>query len=149
MSDPYRGFLFTVSLGAHSSPVAGFSEVTVPDITIDTVDYREGNQSPFRRVLSGLHSFGRVTLQRGLTNDMTLYQWHQDVMNYGTSHSGVRKQVNITLSDGNIDNKVVTWKLSNAWPVRLQMGALHAASSDVVIETLELAIESMTREAMA
>jgi phage tail-like protein len=145
MSDPYRGFLFTVSLGANNSAVAGFSEVTVPDVTIDTVDYREGNQEPYRKVLSGLYSFGRVTLQRGLTNDLTLYNWHRDVMNYGSSASTVRKQVIISLNDGNKNNKVVSWTLSNAWPVRLQTGALNAGSSEVVIETLELAIESMTR----
>lgn len=144
-ADPFRGYLFKISIKEYGDTVAGFSEVTVPDITIDTVDYREGIDAPHRRTLSGLTSYAHVTLKRGLTTEMSLYQWHADAMNYGTSWPGVRKNVIITLNDGSKDVVGASWTLYNAWPVIYQTGGLNAGSAEVVIETLELAIDRLDR----
>jgi phage tail-like protein len=141
--DPYRGYLFTVSITGLQ--VAGFSEVTVPDITIDTVDYREGDDPPYKRVLSGLVTYGRVTLQRGLTNVTDLYDWHNTIVTKGASLPGARKNVTIQLNNGSQDNPGASWTLFNAWPISYKTGALNAASSEVVIETLEMAVETITR----
>jgi phage tail-like protein len=42
---------------------------------------------------------------------------------------------------------VMTWKVRNAWPVKLDGPALKANGSEVAIETLELAHEGITIEA--
>jgi phage tail-like protein len=39
----------------------------------------------------------------------------------------------------------VRWNIINAWPVKYETGGLNASSSDVVVETLELAMDYMTR----
>ncbi|HEY8967684.1 MAG TPA: phage tail protein, partial [Puia sp.] len=39
---------------------------------------------------------------------------------------------------------VVTWKIKNAWPVKIQSTDLKADGNEVAIETLEIAHEGLT-----
>ncbi|GLU34883.1 phage tail protein [Trinickia caryophylli] len=140
--DPFRGFRFRVEITGII--VAAFSEVNVPDVTVDTVDYREGTDPSFRRTLSGLTSYGRVTLKKGMTYSMDLYNWHYQVVQRGTSAPNARRSASITLLDTD-GSTAAQWSLFNAWPTVYQTTGLNASSAEVMIETLELAIEYMKR----
>ena len=59
--DPYRQFRFRVEIDSITQ--AGFSDCTFGDTTTDPVDYREGNEPPVSRKLSGLTKFGNITLK--------------------------------------------------------------------------------------
>lgn len=142
LSDPFRGFRFRVEITG--IVVAAFSEATVPEITVDTVDYREGTDPTYRRALSGLTSYGHVTLARGLTNSLDIYNWHQVVVQKGSSTKDARKHVSLILIDTE-GNTAAQWNLINAWPTRYQTSGMNAGSSEVMIETLELAPDYMTR----
>jgi phage tail-like protein len=140
--DPFRGFRFRFEvLGIH---VGGFSEVTVPDVSVATVDYREGHEVTHVRTLSGLTSYGRVSLRTGLTTSTVLYDWHNRVVQYGSSAPNVRLNASIYLMDTD-GSPAVRWDLTGTWPTKYQTSGLKAATSEVMIETLELAIESMVR----
>lgn len=140
--DPFRGFRFRFQV--KSIIVAAFSEVTIPDITVETVDYREGTDDTCRRALSGLTTYGRVTLRKGLTSSLELYNWHQQVVQKGASASS-RQHASIMLLDADGTN-AATWTLYGAWPTRYETSGLSAASSEIMIETMELAIDHMKRE---
>lgn len=62
-NDPYRNFRFKVEIDGIS--IASFAEAKIPDSTTDSVDYREGLDSPYSRKLSGLTKYGSLTLTRG------------------------------------------------------------------------------------
>ena len=46
----------------------------------DAIDYREGDDPTHVRKLPGLTKYGNVTLKRGITDSMDLYNWYKDVV---------------------------------------------------------------------
>jgi len=78
--DPIRNFRFQLEIDNVTR--AGFSEVAIAETTIEAVEYREGNDPPHVRKLSGLSKFGNITLKGGMTtgaNSLELFRWHNDV----------------------------------------------------------------------
>jgi phage tail-like protein len=142
LTDPYRGFRFRVEIAGIQ--VAAFSEASVPDISVDTVDYREGTDPPYKRTLSGLTAYGKLSLKKGLTDAMDLYDWHQQVLSQGSSASGIRKNISLILMDAGGTDKV-RWNIINAWPTKYESSGLNAGSGDVVVETFELTMDYMNR----
>lgn len=142
LTNPYRGFRFRVEISGIQ--IASFSEATVPDITVESVDYREGTDPVYKRPQSGLSSYGRMTLKKGLTDSMDLYDWHQQVLEQGSSSPGARKNISLVLMDTDGADKV-RWNVINAWPTKYESTGMNASSSEVMVETFELALDYMKR----
>lgn len=142
LTDPYRGFRFRVEISGIQ--VAAFSEASVPDISVDSVDYREGTDPTYKRPLSGLTSYGRLNLRKGLTDGMDLYNWQQQVSQLGSGSPNAQKNISLILMDTDGSEKV-RWNVINAWPTKYETTGLNASSSDVMVETLELAMDYMNR----
>jgi phage tail-like protein len=136
--DPFRNFNFTVDFGGQA--VAGFSEVVLPAAFADVVEYREGGDLHARK-LPGRTHFSNLILKRGITTSNELYQWWRTVEN----GQAERRDVQVTLLD-EARNAVKRWRFHNAWPARFESPALDARGNDVVIETLEIAVEGMEIE---
>jgi phage tail-like protein len=142
-TDPFRGFRFIVDITPKVT--ASFSEVTIPDVTIDTVEYREGkDKHPNRRRFSGLTSYGTVSLRKGITSSRELYLWHHLVVTLGTSAANAKRNGTITLLDTD-GSTAATWTFYHAFPTHLSSTGLNASSAEIMIETLELSIERMER----
>lgn len=142
LTDPYRGFRFRVEISGIQ--VAAFAEATVPDISVDAVDYREGTDPIYKRPLSGLTSYGRLSLRKGLTDGMDLYNWQQQVSQLGSGSPNAQKNISLILMDTDGSEKV-RWNVINAWPTKYETTGMNASSSDVMVETLELAMDYMNR----
>jgi len=135
--DPFTIGNFSVSIDGVVS--SAFSEVSGLEVSIDVIDYREGNSKvPTDIRLPGLAHVSNIVLKRGLTSDLSLWQWFAAVM------SGVveRRNMIITLLD-QADKPVLVWRVRNAWPCKWVGPALNAASSEVAIETLEITHEGL------
>lgn len=137
--DPYRNFRFRLEIDGVQA--AAFSEVTMAATTTDVVAYRDGSEPAFVRKLPGLHKFGNVTLKRGLTQSAELWQWHKQVVDGDAQFR--RRVVIVVLDESGSDQ--VRFVVSQAWPVRYEVGALVATGNEVAIETLELANEGVER----
>ena len=122
--------------------VAGFSEVTGYDASIEATDYREGNMvAPTPIKVAGIRKYSNITLKWGVTSNMDMYKWMA-----GSFEGPVdRKTVAIDLMDDN-NKEIATWKIINAWPTKYTGPEFNATSSDVAIESLELAHEGLTRD---
>lgn len=121
--------------------VAGFSEVSAPDITSDPVEYREGNMvGKTAGKQPGILKYSNVTLKNGVTASKTLADWMAEVQN-GTAP---RKTVVITLMNDEMA-EVASWTLIKAWPTKYTAPDLNATSNEVAIESLELVTEGITR----
>ena len=133
--NPYPRHNFAVDIGAGDT--IGFHEVELPSGEIEVIEYREG-ADPARsaRKLPGLVTYPNVTLRRGITGSLELYQW------WNTVREGqlLRRNVTITLLDEQ-RQPVLRWLLRDAWPAKLEAGPLNAQANEVAIETLELAHE--------
>jgi len=139
-TDPYRNFRFRVELG--DIQIAAFADATVPDSTTDPVDYREGTDATHQRKLSGLTKYGNVTLKRGLTDSMDIYKWRKQVEDTGALSA--RKDISLILIDEEGKDKA-RWDIVEAWPTKYDPSDFSAKGNEVLIETLELVHEGVTR----
>jgi phage tail-like protein len=140
--DPYRNFRFRVEIDGITT--AAFSEATIPDSTTDPVDYREGTDPTYQRKLSGLTKFGNITLKKGLTDSMELYKWKKSVEEKGAMSA--RKNISLILVDEGGADKA-RWNIIEAWPTKYDPSDFSAKANEVVIESLELIHEGVTRVA--
>lgn len=126
-----------------------FQEVSGLDMEIQSIDYRVGD-SPNDSVLKvpGMKVYSNVTFKRGVyKDDNKLYDWFQDVReNYnGPDHEDMKKEIIINLLSDQ-DEIVLTWTLTNAFPVKLSGTTLNAQANELAIETLEVTHEGLTQE---
>ena len=143
---PYAQFNFLVDLGTGNTdgPEAGFQECSEIGMTIDVIEYRNGNEKQNNvRKLPGLARTGDVTLKRGIIGSLDLYTWIDQVRN---GDPGARRNVLIHLQSEDHAQIVLTWKLFRAFPSKLNAGPLNAKGTDVAIEELTLAYERLEVE---
>lgn len=143
---PYVQFNFLVDLGTGDTdgPDAGFEEVLVPEVWLDVIEYRNGNEKGNNvRKFTGLDHCGNAVLKRGVIGSLNLYQWYDQVRN---GNQAALRTVTIKLLNEDHTDVVVTWKLIRARPVRLRWGPLNGKGKEVLVEYLELACERLEME---
>ena len=137
---PYRDFNFNVEIDG--LPETSFSEVVIPETRIEVVEYRVGSDPvSSSRKLPGRAKIGNVVLRRGIDQELSLWNWFRTVRD-GTLD---RRNVVITLLDAE-RVAVRRWTILRAWPAAYASSPLHGLGNEVVIETLELACESVNVE---
>ena len=135
--DPYGSFNFLVEID--SLTAATFSECTGLSSEIDVIRYREGGD-PRVRLLPGQTTYSRITLKRGITADLSLWQWHKAV----SSGQLDRRNGSIVLLDAE-RKEVARWNFQQGWPAKYEGPSLNAAGNDVAIETVEIVHEGLDR----
>jgi phage tail-like protein len=143
---PYAQFNFLVDLGTGQTegPEAGFQECSGISMTVDVIEYRNGNDkenSP--RKLTGLAKVSDVTLKRGIIGSLNLYKWIDQIRNGDQS---ALRTVTIQLQNEDHTAVVMTWKLLRARIVKHTTGPLNAKGTDVAMEELTLAYERLELE---
>jgi phage tail-like protein len=134
---PYRTFNFRVEIDGIAE--AQFAEVVVPDAEVAVVEYREGaDKTSATRKLPGRVRYGNVVLERGITGDLSLYQWFRAIANGDYQP----RDAVIVLLDAE-RQPVRRWIAREAWPTKYAGPALNAKNDEVAIEILELAVESI------
>lgn len=143
---PYNSFNFLVDLGDGTTdgPLAGFEEVTLPEVWLDVIEYRNGNERENAvRKLTGLEHVGNAVLKRGVIGSLNLYHWYDDVRN---GNQTALRNVAIHLQNEDHSQIVQTWKLLRARVVGLKWGALNAKAKDVAVEYVVIASERLEME---
>lgn len=142
---PYRSFRYSVEMDGITR--GGFSEVSGFDLSVDVVEYREGDDlrnTP--RKLPGLTKYGNITFKWGIVGDMDFLDWIFTVAPSDQSPptSIERKNITITL----IDDAGATgpsWTIINAWPVKYSIPDLNALGSEIAVESIEICHEGLNR----
>ena len=137
-NDPYKNCNFLVEIDG--ATVGGFSECTGLSSEVEIIEYREGGDHRVRK-LPGLAKFGNITLKRGVTKSLDLYNWHRDVLN---GQADRKTGVIILLDDARVS--VARWVFHEAFPQKYEGPRLNAKGSEVAIETLVICCESLERE---
>ncbi len=138
MAYPHGRFRYKVEIDGLDA--GGFSEVSGFDLSIDVMEYREGDgvQTPMK--MPGLRRYSNIILKQGLADSMVLYDW----ITTGVDGAVERKTITITLLDEE-ESPAASWQVINAWPMRYTAPDFDANASEVAIESLEIAHEGMTR----
>jgi phage tail-like protein len=151
-TDPLHNFRFHVRTSSgqgqfsSSEGEAGFQSVTVPEVSLEVTEYREGTYT-YTRKYPGIPTVGEISMMRGVTKtdssffdwiqaairggeyrtDMTIYHWHRDGKTHGV------------LADLNAARKINCYEV---FPSRVKVGGdLDATSSEVSIAEMEVAME--------
>lgn len=141
-SYPLPTYQFHVAVDG-MDPIA-FSEISGLSIERETITYKDGMS--FRegaKHMPGQKNPVSITLKKGVVQgDSKLYGWIQSIS--GTTID--KKDIVISLMDETGENPVVSWKVTNAFPKKLEAPAFNATSKDVAIESLEMMADDLKLE---
>jgi phage tail-like protein len=135
-NDPFGQFNFLVEVDGVIQ--AGFSEASGLTTDTNVIEYREGNEITTTRKLPGLMKYNNIVLKRGWTKDKRLWEWRKKVIDGKTQ----RASGAIILLD-EARNEALRWNFREGWPSKWEGPALNAKTSEVAIETLEIAHEGL------
>lgn len=119
--------------------VAGFSECSGMDATIEVMELKEGGLNSHVWKFPTRASHSNITLKHGaiyLYDD--LWSWHYDWV----QGKGTRKDGLIVLKD-NAGKPAKIWKFKRGIPVKWSGPSLNASQNSVAIESLEIAHEGL------
>jgi phage tail-like protein len=153
-SDPLHNFRFHVTTENGFAQYvdselgeAGFQSVTLPELSVETVEYREGIHT-YTRKFAGVPSVSDMTMMRGVTkSDTAFYDWVR------AAAEGGNYRTNLTVYQWHRDGKQSVDKIADVdkarkyvcfecVPSRVKPGAdLDATSSDVSLAELDVACE--------
>jgi phage tail-like protein len=120
-----------------SNITASFSECSGLGVSIKHETYFEGGVNDQQRIVLGQPQFSDVTLKRGITDDLSFWDWISKIMNQSKRQ---RRNVNILLFN-QAGETMQCWILIGAVPVGWKAPALQANANTVAIEELTLAYE--------
>jgi phage tail-like protein len=143
---PYAQFNFRVDLGngVTEGPQAGFSECSAIEMSVDVIEYRNGNEKENAvRKLTGLARYPNVTLKRGIIGSLDLYTWLDEIR---SGDENAFRTVTVQLMSEDHANVVQEWKLLRARIVKHVSGPFNAKGEDVAMEELTLAYERLQLE---
>lgn len=134
---PLPVFHFTVQWGGTR---IGFSEVSGLTQENQPIEYRDGSFREYSSIkMPGLRKFSNVTLKRGVIKaDNEFFQWLSTVK----LNQVERRDVVVSLLNENHE-PVMTWKIQNAFPVKVEGPGLKASGNEVAIESIEIAHEGL------
>ncbi|WP_186757797.1 phage tail protein [Echinicola salinicaeni] len=138
MSYPLSKFHFSVEWGGTK---IGFTEVSGLDVETEIIEYRHGASPEYSKIkMPGMQKFSNITLKRGtFKSDNEYFEW------YNTINLNKVDRRDITISLLNEEHEpVVSWKVKNAWPLKVQSTDLKGDGNEVAIESMELAHEGLT-----
>ena len=136
------------------SGFAAFSEVTGIDATVDVIEFRQGNSGSLAPVkIPGLVKHGNITLKMGYTRGQDFKEWIAECVSEHRKED-IRRNVSIemidivtkdapeALVDGSEDS-TLSWILRDAWVCKYNGPDLNASTSEVAIESVEIAYEGL------
>jgi phage tail-like protein len=142
-TDPLIGFNFGLEL--ESGGVTGyFTEVSGIGSENEIVDHKvvtETGQEIVQKI-PGRLKWQDVTLKRGITADMSIWDWRQKVEQ--GDMEGARANCSIIMFDRNY-TEVARWNFENAWPSKVSGPSLKSDSNEFGVEELVIVHEGMMR----
>lgn len=137
---PIPKFHFRVEWGGTN---IGFSEVSGLNIENKVIEYRDGVSPEYSKIkMPGMREYSNITLKRGVfKGDNEFFNW----LNTISLNTVERRDLTISLLNEKHE-PVVVWKVSNAFPVKVQSTDLKADGSEVAIEQIDLAHEGLSIE---
>jgi phage tail-like protein len=143
-SDPLIVYQFGLDLG--NNVVGFFSEVSgigSESEVIEAKDVTDGHDSV--RKMPGRLKWGDVTLKRGITDNLQIWDWRQQVEE--GKMNDARKNCAILLYD-RAGEVAARWDFINAWPSKVSGPDIKADGNEFGVEEMVLVHEGMKRNAV-
>ncbi|UCH43014.1 MAG: phage tail protein [Dehalococcoidales bacterium] len=141
--DPLLGFNFGLEF---QGAIAGyFTECNGIGSENEVIDHKVVDDSgrEITKKIPGRLKWGDITLKRGITEDMQIWDWREDVVQ--GDMDGARKNGSVVMMDRNY-NTVARWNFENAWPSKVSGPSMKSDSNEFGIEELVIVHEGIYRE---
>ena len=141
--DPLLGFNFGLEF---QGAIAGyFTECNGIGSENEVIDHKIVDDSgrEITKKIPGRLKWGDVTLKRGITDDMEIWDWREDVVK-GNMDSA-RKNGSFVMMDRTYA-VVARWNFENGWPSKVSGPALKSDSNEFGVEELVIVHEGIYRD---
>jgi phage tail-like protein len=151
---PFPSYRFAVSLdpvdaylppGRPEEPAiataGAFSDVTGLSGELEVLPHPEGGRNNFVHQLPVRHTWGRITLKKGVVRDRSLWTWFEAGL---TGALGARRNGAIILWSHE-GQPALTWEFRAGLAVKWIGPDLNAREGAIAIEALEIAHEGLTQ----
>ncbi len=140
-SDPLIVYQFGIEVGGM---VTGyFSEIAGISSESDVIEHKVSAEGKdFVQKMPGRLKWGDVTLKRGITSNLQIWEWRQQVEE--GKMNDARKNCSILLYDRNM-NVAARWDFINAWPSKVSGPDIKADGNEFGIEEMTIVHEGMKR----
>ena len=141
---PFTNFNFAVSIHvdgvAEQICDAAFAECDGLEMTMDVKTIREGGNNGKQIRLAGPMTFGQVTMKRGMTANLELWDW----FNLMLEKPSLRAKAEVVIFAADGETERARFLLSRCIPVKLKSPPLNAKDGAVAIEEFQMAYETLT-----
>lgn len=123
----------------------GFKRIQDPIEICEVTPQQWGNAKKGRVVrtkLPGNVKSGNLTLRRGMTSSIALWDWFEAVQEGDWATQ--RKNVSLTIYD-QAATPQARFELAGAWPTSYKIADVNSRSTDIEIEEVEVAFEEFKR----
>lgn len=148
--DPYKNFKFRLKWDGKY--VAGISKVSVLKRTTEVVKHRDGGDASTSRKSPGRTEYDAISLDRGVTHDVSFEQWANKVWDYGAglgmevSLADFRKDIILEMYN-EAGQLVIAYKIYRCWVSEYQaLPDLDANANAVAIQHIKLENEGWERD---
>jgi phage tail-like protein len=148
--DPYKNFKFLVKWDGQY--VAGMSKMSSLKRTTEVVKHRAGGDPSSSRKSPGRTEYDAITLERGVTQDLTFEQWATLVWNYGAalgaevSLANFRKDIIIDVLN-EAGQVVIAYNVYRCWVSEYQaLPDFDANANAVAIQHIKIENEGWQRD---
>src|SRR6478609_2075402 len=105
-------------------------------------EYQEGGNNETVYKLVGPTKHSNLVLKQGFISDPKLFAWRDEIQ--VTDGKAVKRRGGAVIALSPDGKEVGRWTFEKAWPVRWEMGEWDTSTGQVLVETLELAVERVT-----
>lgn len=140
--DPLVGFHFALDL---QGQIAGyFTEVSGIGSETEVIEQKVVNEKGVETVLKipGRLKWGDITLKRGVTNNLQLWDWRKIVEDGKVKDA--RRNGSIIMYDQELKEQA-RWNFLQAWPSKISGPNPKSDSNEIMLEELTLVHEYITR----
>ena len=156
--DPYKNFKFRVKFDGDKDYCAGISKVSALKRTTEVVRHRDGGDESSSRKSPGRTEYDAITLERGVTHDISFEQWANKVWDYNNAQAPANQRTqevslkdfrkNIIIDVFNESNqKVLSYHVVRCWVSEYQaLPDLDSNANAVAIQHIKLENEGFFRD---
>lgn len=137
----YKKFKFIIEIDGVA--YAGFQKCSALEAEVAVVEQNEGgslipDKSP------GRVKFTDITLDRGATDDLDLFNWFKEVVdasaNSGLTDPNYKRNLDIVQQDRD-GTTLRRWRVTRAWPTKFSAGEWDNDADENVMESITLAYD--------
>ncbi len=148
MPETHLGYRYQVL--TKRDPVAVFTEVILPTITMETEDVKEGGQNKFIHKLPGRINAGTVKFKHGIAIVDMMMKWYVDVIEKQKYGKATDELIVVQLTPSPLPIPLPfplrIWVFHDAYPIKWTGPQLQSSQSAAIVEEFEFAHSGITVE---